>query len=94
MPLLITVVGIPTRIPIGSSLVITLWTATVGLVGKLVTGQIPFVPAAALVLGAVRGAQAGGWASQRFGVGSLKGLLTGRTTLVAVRIWIHVLFRR
>lgn len=93
VPLLITVVGIPPRITIGSSLAITLWTATAGLVGKLVTGQIPFVPAAALVLGAFPGAQAGGWASRRFGVRSLKGLLTGLTTLVAVRIWIHVLFR-
>jgi hypothetical protein len=93
VPLLITVVGIPTRITIGSSLVITLWTAAAGVVGKLMTGQVPFAPAVALVLGAIPGAQAGGWASRRFGVRSLKGLLTGLTTLVALRIWIDVLSR-
>ena len=93
VPLLITVVGIPTRITIGSSLVITLWTAAAGVVGKLMTGQVPFAPAVALVLGAIPGAQVGGWASRRFGVRSLKGLLTGLTTLVALRIWIDVLSR-
>jgi hypothetical protein len=41
VPLLITVIGIPTRITIGSSLAITRWTATAVLLGKLVTGQIP-----------------------------------------------------
>jgi uncharacterized membrane protein YfcA len=93
VPLLITVVGIPTRITIGSSLVITLWTAAAGVVGKLITGQIHCAPAAALVLGAIPGAQAGGWASRRFGIRSLKGLLTGLTALVALRIWIDVLSR-
>lgn len=91
VPLLIAVVGIPTRITIGSSLAITLWTATAGVLGKLATGQIPFMPAAALVLGAVPGAQIGEWASRRFGVRGLRGLLAAVTTLVALRVWADVL---
>jgi hypothetical protein len=93
VPLLITVVGIPTRITIGSSLAITLWTATAGVLGKLATGQIPFAPAAALVLGAVPGAQVGEWVSRRFGVRGLRSLLAAVTTLVAVRVWADVLSR-
>jgi len=93
VPLLITVIGVPTRVTIGSSLAITLWTATAGLVGKLVTGQIPFEPAAALVVGAIPGAQVGERISRRCGVGSLRGCLAALTALVALRIWLDVLFR-
>ena len=93
VPLLITVVGVPTRITIGSSLAITLWTGAAGLVGKLASGQVPFVAATALVLGAIPGAQAGEWIGRHLGVQSLKGCLAILTALVAVRIWIDVLSR-
>jgi len=93
VPLLITVIGVPTRVTIGSSLAITLWTATAGLVGKLLTGQIPFEPAAVLVVGAIPGAQVGERISRRCGVGSLRGCLAALTALVALRIWLDVLFR-
>jgi len=91
VPLLITVVGIPTRITIGSSLAITLWTATAGVLGKLATSQIPFAPAAALVLGAVPGAQVGEWVSRRFGVRGVRSLLAAVTTLVAMTVWADIL---
>jgi hypothetical protein len=90
VPLLITVVGIPARITIGTSLAITLWTATGGVLGKIVTGQVPFALAAALALGAVPGAHVGGWVSQRFAVRSLRGLLTAVMTLVALKVWVDV----
>ncbi len=91
VPLLITVVGVPTRITIGTSLAITLWTATAGVVGKFVTGQVPFALATALVLGAVPGAQAGERVSRRFAVRGLKGILVVVTTAVALKIWTDVL---
>jgi uncharacterized membrane protein YfcA len=93
VPLLITVVGVPTRIAIGSSLAITLWTATAGVIGKLATAQIPFAPAAALVLGAIPGAQVGERVSRRFGVRGLKGLLAAVMTLVALIVWADVFSR-
>ncbi|MBI2881907.1 MAG: sulfite exporter TauE/SafE family protein [Candidatus Tectomicrobia bacterium] len=93
VPLLITVLKVPTRITIGSSLAITIWTAAAGFLGKLVTGQIPLGPAVALVLGAVPGAQLGEWASRRVRIQTLRGLLTTLTALVAVRIWIDVVAR-
>lgn len=93
VPLLITVLKVPTRLTIGSSLAITIWTAAAGFFGKLVTAQIPFGPAAVLVLGAVPGAQLGEWASRRFGIQTLRGLLTTLTAAVAFRIWIDVVAR-
>jgi uncharacterized membrane protein YfcA len=92
VPLLITFVGVPTRIIIGTSLAITLWTATAGLVGKIVTGQVPFALSAALVLGAAPGAHVGEWVSRRFAVRSLTRLLAVVMTLVALKIWVDVLF--
>lgn len=90
VPLLITVVGVPTRITIGSSLAITLWTAVAGLLGKLITGQVPLLPAAALVLGAVPGAQCGEWIGRRLGTRALRGWLAALTALVALRVWFDV----
>jgi len=91
VPLLITVVGIPTRMTIGSSLAITLWTGAMGFLGKLATGQIPFALAAPLVLGAIPGAQVGERIARRLGIRTLRGLLAAITGLVALRIWIDVL---
>src|SRR6267378_3965641 len=48
-----------------SSLAITAFAATAGVAGKLVTHQVPLVPALLVALGALPGAQLGGLASQR-----------------------------
>ncbi|MEK7205798.1 MAG: sulfite exporter TauE/SafE family protein [candidate division NC10 bacterium] len=91
IPLLITVLKVPTRLTIGSSLAITVWTASAGFLGKLVTAQIPFGPAVVLVLGALPGVALGEWASRRTRVHTLRGLLTILIALAAVRVWIDVL---
>jgi uncharacterized protein len=92
VPLLITVVRVPMRVTIGSSLAITLWTATAGVLGKLVTGQVPLATATALVLGAIPGAQVGEWFSRRFGIRALKNLLAVLISLVALGIWADIFF--
>jgi uncharacterized membrane protein YfcA len=89
-PLLLTVLRIPLRVTIGSSLAITLWTATAGFLGKLVTGQVPLALSAALVLGTVPGARLGEWFSRRARLRTLRGLLGALTASVAVRMWIEV----
>lgn len=91
VPLLIKVVGIPTRLTIGSSLAITLWTGSMGFLGKLVTGQIPFALALPLVVGVIPGAQAGEWLARRLRIRTLRGLLMVLTGCVAVRIWWDVI---
>jgi uncharacterized membrane protein YfcA len=91
VPLLITLFKLPTRLAIGTSLAITLWTATAGFLGKLVTAQIPLLPALALVVGALPGAQVGERVSHAAPPRALRKLLAAVTAVVAVRVWIDVL---
>jgi uncharacterized protein len=92
VPLLLVVVGVPIRVTIGTSLAMTACAATTGVVGKLITGQVPFGPALVVALGAVPGAQLGALASRRLARGALKGILIAVIVLTGVRVWWHVLF--
>src|SRR5436190_16735144 len=92
VPRLLVVVGVPIRVTIGSSLAIAALAATAGVVGKLVTGQIPLGPALVVALGAVPGAQLGALASRRLSDGTLKRILFIVIVLTGVRVWWHVLF--
>jgi uncharacterized membrane protein YfcA len=92
VPLLLVVVGVPIRVTIGTSLAMTAFAATTGVLGKLITGQVPFGPALLVALGAVPGAQLGALASRRLARAALKGILFGVIVLTGVRVWWHVLF--
>lgn len=87
VPLLLVVVGLPIRVTIGSSLAITALAATAGVAGKLATGQVPFEPTAAVVLGAVPGAQIGALVSRRLSGNGLRRVLFVITLGSAVRVW-------
>lgn len=65
IPLMLYVLKLPTRIVIGSNLALVTLSSLAGFTGKLVTGQIPLLLAAMLVLGAFPGAQIGSVLSQR-----------------------------
>ena len=87
VPLLVVVVGVPIRVTIGSSLAITALAATAGVIGKLVTAQVPLFPTAAVVLGAVPGAQLGALVSRRLSGAGLRRVLFLITLVSAVRVW-------
>ena len=87
VPLLMVVVGLPIRVTIGSSLAITALAATAGVAGKVVTGQVPFIPTVAVVLGAVPGAQIGALVSRRLTGNGLRRVLFVVTLGSAVRVW-------
>lgn len=93
VPLEIYLLGIPTRIAIGSTLGIVLLSGLGGAAGKIATGQVPLLPAAALVVGALPGAQAGAWVGQRVRVGHLRLLLSALIALVGARMWYAILVR-
>ncbi len=93
VPLLMVVVGVPIRITIGSSLAITALAATAGVVGKIVTGQVPLVPSLAVVLGAVPGARLGAAASRRLSPTGLKRVLFIVILGSALRVWWDLLGR-
>ncbi|HEU5193794.1 MAG TPA: sulfite exporter TauE/SafE family protein [Methylomirabilota bacterium] len=91
VPLLVVVVGVPVRVTIASSLAITSLTGVAGFVGKLVTHQIPFVPALTVAVGAIPGAQLGAAASHRVSSRHLKWALAITIVLAAMRVWWDVI---
>ena len=91
MPVLIGVMRVPVRLSIGTSLAMAGAGALLGFVGKLVTGQVPFIAAAAVVAGSVPGARIGARLSRRAPVSVLRWVLGAVIALVALRVWIDVL---
>jgi uncharacterized membrane protein YfcA len=87
VPLMLFVVGIPIRVTIGSSLAIVAVAATAGVAGKLATGQIAWLPASVVALGAVPGAQLGAVVSRRLPGARLKHALSAVTIASAARVW-------
>jgi uncharacterized protein len=94
VPLLVTVVGVPIRVTIGTSLAITAVSAVTGFAGKLITGQIPWGPAVLVALGAVPGAQLGALASRRLSGEWLRRSLLVVVLLTALRVWWDLLAGR
>jgi uncharacterized membrane protein YfcA len=91
VPLLLTVVRVPIRIAIGTSLGILTLAATAGFLGKLLTGQILAMEALAVVAGAIPGAHLGAALSVRMSGARLKLVLTALIGAVAARVWWDVL---
>jgi len=65
IPFMLCVLRVPTRVALGSSLGILLFSTTAGLIGKLATDQVALVPALAVLSGSVLGGAAGGVCSGR-----------------------------
>lgn len=91
VPLLLYVLGIPTRITVGSTLAIVLLGSLTGALGKIATGQVPFGLAAALVLGSVPGARIGGQLSRKMDVRHLRWMVTAIVVASTVKIWMQAL---
>lgn len=87
VPLMLHVLHLPTRITLGSSLGIVLFSSISGVVGKLGTCQVDLYLAAFLVAGAVPGAQLGGYLSRRVSTVRLRKLLTIIILVTAIKMW-------
>jgi uncharacterized membrane protein YfcA len=87
IPVMLYVLKIPLRVALGSMLAIGLFSATAGLAGKVATGQVPFLPALAMLVGAVPFARLGGIAGKSTDVRHLRWLLAVVILLSALKIW-------
>jgi hypothetical protein len=92
IPFMLYVLRIPTRVALGTSLGIILFSTAAGLAGKLVTGQVAFGLALALVAGAGLGGAAGGLFSGRVPARVLRYTLACLIGGAALRIWHSLLF--
>ncbi len=91
IPFMLYALRVPTRLALGSSLGILLFSTTAGLAGKLVTGQVALGPAVALLGGSLLGGGAGGWCSGRLPARLLRYALACLIAGTALRIWYDLL---
>jgi uncharacterized protein len=92
VPLFIYILKIPTRITIGSSLAIHVLNGFSGFIGKLITGQVPFLMTVVVILGASLGAIIGEKSHSRASPKILRFAYAGVIAIVALRVWISLLW--
>ncbi len=90
VPVMIYLLDIPTRIVIGSTLGIVFMGAIMGTIGKMVTGQIIWPYAIALVVGTIPGAQFGGRLSKMVNTRYLRLGIAVIIAATGIRMWYQV----
>lgn len=91
IPIMLYVLKIPTRIAIGTAMVIGVVSSIAVLLGRIGTNQIPYMISAVLVAGVLIGAQAGSVLSQHTPRKLLRGALSILIAATAARIWYQLL---
>lgn len=91
VPLMLYVLRIPLRAAVGASLAIVVLSGMAGSVGKAVTGQVEWLLALALVVGALPGARLGASVSRRVKTETLGYILGGLIALAALKMWWEIL---
>lgn len=91
IPIMLTVLKIPTRVTIASSLAIVFISAIGGVIGKLSGGQIPLMPVLYTVIGSVMGAPVGSMVSAKSDVKYLRYGLIVLICGTAIKIWSDIL---
>lgn len=91
VPLLIYIMKMPTRIAIACSLFIAMMNTTLGFLGKLVMGQIPFALALAVVIGSTLGAVAGEKIHGRLSPPVLRHIFAVMVAGIGIRVWMTLL---
>jgi uncharacterized membrane protein YfcA len=90
-PVLIYLVGVPTRTALGTVLAIGFPTSLAAATGKVATGQVPLVMTAIVVVGAIVGAQIGSGLSARTPARILRWLYGALVSAIAIGLWYDVL---
>ena len=91
VPIMLTVLKIPTRMTIASSLAITLISSIGAIVGKVSTGQVEFLPSLIMVVASLIAAPLGAMAGKKVNTKVLQIILALLIFSVAVKIWIDIL---
>ncbi|WP_433743827.1 sulfite exporter TauE/SafE family protein [Paenibacillus amylolyticus] len=91
IPIMLTLLKIPTRTTIASSLAIVFISAIGGVIGKLTGGHIPLWPTLFTVVGSLIGAPLGSKVSSKINVKVLRYGLVVLISLTAVKVWSTIL---
>ncbi|MEC0173595.1 sulfite exporter TauE/SafE family protein [Paenibacillus favisporus] len=87
IPIMLTMLRIPVRVTVASSLAIVFISAIGGVSGKIAGGHIPLWPTLFTVLGSILGAPVGTMVSRHLNVKSLRIALAVLIAATAVKIW-------
>ncbi|GMK42708.1 UPF0721 transmembrane protein YrkJ [Paenibacillus sp. CCS19] len=91
IPIMLTVLRIPTRTTIASSLAIVFISAIGGVIGKLIGGGIPLWPMVFTVIGSLIGAPIGSKVGAKLDVRLLRYGLLILIGFTAIKVWIPIL---
>lgn len=91
VPILLTVLKVPTRVTIATSLAITFISSIGGSVGKVMTGQVEYWPAFIMIIASILAAPLGAKIGQKMNVKVLQWLLAVMIGATAVKIWWDIL---
>ncbi|MGE5173231.1 MAG: sulfite exporter TauE/SafE family protein [Betaproteobacteria bacterium] len=91
IPTMLYILKIPLRVALGSTLAIGLFSSSAGLVGKVATGQVPFLMALPLLAGAIPAARLGSIVGKKTKTRFLKWLLAAIIFATAVKVWIGII---
>jgi uncharacterized membrane protein YfcA len=86
IPSMIYILGIPTRVALGSTMGIVFVSSIAGALGKLITFQVPYILTAAVLVGTIPGARMGGLFSHRVPVKLLRRFLAVIISYAAIRM--------
>jgi uncharacterized membrane protein YfcA len=87
IPTMLYVLKIPLRVALGSTLAIGLFSSSAGLIGKVATGQVPYLMALPLIVGAIPAARFGSIVGKKTNTKFLRWLLAAIIFATAVKVW-------
>lgn len=91
VPIMLTVLHIPTRMTIATSLAVTFISSIGGSVGKIATGQVDYWPAAIMIVASLLAAPLGAKVGKRMNTRILQVILALLIAGTAIKIWIDIL---
>ncbi|HLU22459.1 MAG TPA: sulfite exporter TauE/SafE family protein [Bacillaceae bacterium] len=91
VPIMLTVLHIPTRMTIATSLAVTFISSIGGSVGKLVTGQVEYWPALIMIVASIIAAPLGAKTGKKLNTRILQFILAIMIAGTAMKIWIDIL---
>ncbi|WP_139136348.1 MULTISPECIES: sulfite exporter TauE/SafE family protein [Oceanobacillus] len=92
VPIMLTLLKIPMRVTIASSLAITFISSIGSTIGKISTGQVPLLPAVIMIISSLIAAPLGAKIGQKVNTSLLQWILAILITGTAIKIWTDIIF--
>ncbi|GAB0170049.1 sulfite exporter TauE/SafE family protein [Lysinibacillus sp. CTST325] len=91
VPIMLVVLGIPTRMTIATSLAITFISSIGGTIGKLMTGQVDYYSAVIMIVASLLAAPLGAKIGKKMNTKILQSILAVLILATAIKIWVDLL---